>query len=87
MIRFQCRHCGHPLNAPGTAANRKGKCPKCHGIVRIPIPAHGFVGDRATAGPTPEASAIKLPRLAAVGLKGGDWLRPARNDQGRRIPA
>ena len=35
-ITVDCPACGHTLKAPDNAAGRKGKCPKCSGIVPIP---------------------------------------------------
>ncbi len=36
MITFKCRSCGHRLRVPDAGAGRKGKCPKCSTVVRVP---------------------------------------------------
>jgi hypothetical protein len=36
MITFKCRSCGHSLRVPEAGAGRKGKCPKCSTVIRVP---------------------------------------------------
>ena len=38
VIRIVCAACGAKLDAPDRLAGKKGKCPKCGEIFRIPIP-------------------------------------------------
>lgn len=37
-IRVVCSQCGAKLDAPDALAGKKGKCPKCGTIFRIPVP-------------------------------------------------
>lgn len=36
MIRFQCDHCGFGVKVPSRYAGRRGRCPSCGGVIRIP---------------------------------------------------
>jgi hypothetical protein len=36
MITFKCDSCKHSLRVPDSCAGKKGKCPKCSAILRIP---------------------------------------------------
>lgn len=38
MIRFSCDSCGRGFRAPESHAGKKGRCPKCSTVVRIPRP-------------------------------------------------
>ena len=38
IIKFHCKSCGHKIKVPDKYAGKKGKCPKCHEAVIIPIP-------------------------------------------------
>lgn len=35
-IKATCDHCGKTIRVPMSYAGKKGKCPKCMGVVRIP---------------------------------------------------
>jgi hypothetical protein len=35
-IKATCEHCGKTIRVPASYAGKKGKCPKCMGVVRIP---------------------------------------------------
>ena len=36
VIRFGCKSCGQKIRVPQSLAGKKGKCPKCKGIIIIP---------------------------------------------------
>jgi phage FluMu protein Com len=36
-IEFACSNCGHTVKTPGSAAGKKGKCPRCQAIIDIPL--------------------------------------------------
>lgn len=36
MIRFTCSNCGRHISVDDRYSGRKGKCPKCGGVVRVP---------------------------------------------------
>ncbi|MFM8252512.1 MAG: YIP1 family protein [Planctomycetota bacterium] len=36
-IEFACSNCGNTVKTPGSAAGKKGKCPRCQAIVDIPL--------------------------------------------------
>jgi hypothetical protein len=38
-IPVTCPSCGHQTKAPDTAAGKRGKCPKCGGVVQVPSDA------------------------------------------------
>src|SRR3954452_9568460 len=38
-ISIKCPECGRKLNAPDSAAGRRGRCPHCKGIVTLPAAA------------------------------------------------
>lgn len=38
-IRFACSHCGHSVAVATAHAGKRGKCPKCGGIIEIPAAA------------------------------------------------
>lgn len=50
MIRFECPHCGQPVEVDHKFAGRRGRCPGCGGIVTIAAPD-------ADASPSPGAAA------------------------------
>ena len=37
MIKFNCKHCDHPIKVSGQHVGKKGKCPQCHGILIVPV--------------------------------------------------
>ena len=37
-IEFQCPRCGAGLHVPNSAAGDKQRCPKCQGMLRVPLP-------------------------------------------------
>jgi hypothetical protein len=37
-VRFTCPHCQVTINAPGNAAGKRRKCPKCGLILEVPVP-------------------------------------------------
>lgn len=50
MIRFTCDKCGYRVKAPEDWAGRKGKCPKCHHHVAVPLDGQPLVGSRVGVG-------------------------------------
>lgn len=56
-ILVQCAHCGHSLNLKVEFAGKKGRCPKCRGVVDVP---------RANEAPRPGGSA-PAPEVALAG--------------------
>ncbi len=61
-IKVTCQKCAGVLNAPDSAAGKKGKCPKCGNLMDIPA---GVPGSKPGS-PTPIAPAVKpAPKPAA----------------------
>src|SRR5205085_3553362 len=69
-IAFQCSGCGATLRVPDTMAGRRGKCPKCATVNRIP----GEGGQVQTA-PSP-ARPAPAPDAAAEGEEAGGAPEP-----------
>src|SRR5438067_1712580 len=69
MIRFACGTCKERLVVPAHHAGRRGKCPNCGTVNRVPK-ASEFVGAEATASvtavPPMEAAQGNEPQPAAV---------------------
>lgn len=55
MIRFPCGACGEKLSVPEKYAGRKGACPNCGSVNRVPGGSALMHGGPLTAGPRPAA--------------------------------
>jgi hypothetical protein len=65
-IKFSCCFCGHKLKAATALAGRRGKCPRCAKIIRVPclrppavLPTAIPLGV-APNGPVPVATAVPV---------------------------
>ena len=66
-ITFHCEHCGKKIQAPDTAAGKKGKCPACHNQVFVP-PAE-MADDELKLAPIDEGEIEREKRLLAESFK------------------
>jgi hypothetical protein len=53
MIKFVCTSCGERLSVPDQHAGRKGICPNCHAVNRIPQKAGAESAGHQVAAPQP----------------------------------
>jgi len=61
-ISAKCPHCGTLLNVKDELAGRKGKCPKCQGVVTIPaLAAVQLAAAGAAASAAPRSAATSAP--------------------------
>ena len=74
-ISAKCPHCGTLLNVKDELAGRKGKCPKCQGVVKIPalaavqlaaVPAAASAASRSAATSAPPKPKTVTPAPAAT---------------------
>lgn len=63
-IEFPCSHCGLPVRTPAAAAGKKGKCPNCGAVVKIPE-ANRLAGPEADRGGI-RTAAVTSPRLPST---------------------
>ena len=56
-IEFACSNCGHTVKTPGSAAGKKGKCPRCQAVIDIPYESTR----RPAASPNPFAGGGLTP--------------------------
>lgn len=66
MIKFTCGECGERLSVPDQHAGRRGICPACKGVNRIPLKAQSDVGIQQKQQVTSHAPA-SAPAPAARG--------------------
>ncbi len=66
-ITFHCEHCGKKIQAPDTAAGKKGKCPACHN--QIFVPAAEMADDELKLAPIDETEEQRQKRLLAESFK------------------
>jgi DNA-directed RNA polymerase subunit RPC12/RpoP len=66
-ISFHCEHCGKRIQAPDTAAGKKGKCPACHNQVFVPPAEMG--DDELKLAPINESEIEREKRLIAESFK------------------
>ena len=62
-ISFHCEYCGKKIQAPDTAAGKKGKCPACHN--QIFVPAAETADDELKLAPINESEVEREKRLLA----------------------
>ncbi len=74
MIAFACAHCGKALSVKDELAGKKGKCPHCAGVVRVPRSPEA---DLAAA---PPLSVGDLRTLPPVPVGGGEAPLPVLAD-------
>jgi hypothetical protein len=73
MIRFACDTCKEKLVVPDLHAGRRGKCPNCGALNRVPM--HDAPGP-AAAGPARAPRATRGPALPQSGTGGGSPTSP-----------
>jgi len=66
-ITFHCEYCGKKIQAPDTAAGKKGKCPACHN--QIFVPAAEMADDELKLAPIDETEEQRQKRLLAESFK------------------
>ncbi len=66
-ISFHCEYCGKRIQAPDTAAGKKGKCPACHN--QIFVPAAEMADDELKLAPIDETEEQRQKRLLAESFK------------------
>lgn len=72
-IRIVCAQCGVKLDAPDTLAGKKGKCPKCGTIFRIPVPdAPAVPMEQPAADKKNESSTIVVSDLPSLNSTAGN---------------
>ncbi|MGE3804411.1 MAG: hypothetical protein AB7K24_07045, partial [Gemmataceae bacterium] len=49
-IAFSCTSCGKSFRVPDDMAGKKGKCPQCQTVFRIPVEGKAAAKKRAKAG-------------------------------------
>jgi hypothetical protein len=57
MIEFHCKSCGWKLRVPQAYAGKKGRCPKCKTVLRVP--------KSATRGTGPDAGVVGQPEVSS----------------------
>src|SRR5437868_5439051 len=65
MISFDCPSCGKNLTVKDDLAGKKGKCPKCRGVIMVPGQAVPVAGQRGSSSRPDEPKAIGVPRRSA----------------------
>lgn len=55
-IEFRCGSCSQPIRVSASAAGKKGKCPRCAGIVEIPADTAALAGPGPAPAPTAPAA-------------------------------
>jgi hypothetical protein len=66
-IVITCAGCSGRMKAPDSAAGKKVKCPKCGGLVLVPVPEDEDAGDRVTpARDNPKAPAAATGKAAVA---------------------
>jgi hypothetical protein len=66
-ITFHCEYCGKKIQAPDTAAGKKGKCPACHNQIFVPAAETG--DDELKLVPIDETEEQRQKRLLAESFK------------------
>jgi len=66
-ITFHCEYCGKKIQAPDTAAGKRGKCPACHN--QIFVPAAEMADDELKLAPIDETEEQRQKRLLAESFK------------------
>lgn len=92
MITVTCSNCSSKIKVPDNAAGKKGKCPKCGTVVRIPVPESEAPTIMPGEGPSPfsfdaGAAAPPPPSGAPFGNLGEGGPPPADEDAAEPIDA
>ena len=66
-ISFHCEYCGKKIQAPDTAAGKRGKCPACRN--QIFVPAAETADDELKLAPIDESEIEREKRLIAESFK------------------
>ena len=64
MIKFVCGGCGERLSVPDQHGGRKGVCPTCQTVNRIPLKGYAETASRAFEVKTPAKGAAPTPEGA-----------------------
>jgi len=65
-IQIICTGCGTKLNAPDAMAGKKGRCPNCRTVFRIPLPEQAAVSMAGSAASAEKSEAGKQSSLIHV---------------------
>jgi hypothetical protein len=80
-IEFNCPQCAQQIRTPDTTAGKRGKCPSCAAIVRIPAPADAAA---KSAPPQPAAEVVETGPIEFFCSLCGHLVRTPRAAAGKK---